>query len=70
MGFPSPATDYAEQRISLDHRIIIRPVAPYFMRAGSTHPCATLHQQYAFTGMLIISETNRPNRFLIDLLVL
>ncbi|HHA2176382.1 TPA: LexA family transcriptional regulator, partial [Enterobacter bugandensis] len=27
MGFPSPATDYVEQRISLDKRIITRPAA-------------------------------------------
>jgi DNA polymerase V len=37
MGFPSPAQDYVEQRISLDKRIITRPAATYFMRAGSTH---------------------------------
>lgn len=37
MGFPSPATDYVEQRISLDERIITRPAATYFMRAGVTH---------------------------------
>ena len=37
MGFPSPAQDYVEQRISLDNRIITRPAATYFMRAGSTH---------------------------------
>jgi hypothetical protein len=37
MGFPSPATDYVEQRISLDERIITRPAATYFMRAGATH---------------------------------
>ncbi|MCM4530291.1 LexA family transcriptional regulator, partial [Escherichia coli] len=34
MGFPSPAQDYVEQRISLDQRIITRPAATYFMRAG------------------------------------
>lgn len=37
MGFPSPAMDYVEQRISLDQRFIIRPSSTYFMRAGSTH---------------------------------
>ncbi|MEB5957949.1 LexA family transcriptional regulator, partial [Escherichia coli] len=35
MGFPSPAQDYVEQRISLDQRIITRPAATYFMRAGA-----------------------------------
>lgn len=37
MGFPSPAADYVEERISLDKRIITRPAATYFMRAGATH---------------------------------
>lgn len=37
MGFPSPAADFAEQRISLDERIVSRPAATYFMRAGATH---------------------------------
>ncbi len=37
MGFPSPAADYVEERISLDKSIITRPAATYFMRAGSTH---------------------------------
>lgn len=36
MGFPSPAADFAEQRISLDERIVSRPAATYFMRAGGT----------------------------------
>lgn len=35
MGFPSPAQDFVEQRISLDRRIITRPAATYFMRAGA-----------------------------------
>ena len=33
MGFPSPAKDYAEDRISLDKEIIQHPNATYFMRA-------------------------------------
>ncbi|ENH3197850.1 LexA family transcriptional regulator [Citrobacter braakii] len=37
MGFPSPAADYVEERISLDKRIITRPAATYFMRAAETH---------------------------------
>lgn len=37
MGFPSPAQDYVEERISLDKRMILRPAATYFMRAGATH---------------------------------
>ncbi|MFL3458280.1 DNA repair protein, partial [Escherichia coli] len=30
MGFPSPAADYAESRISLDQQIIRHPSATYF----------------------------------------
>ncbi|WP_318390302.1 S24 family peptidase [Enterobacter sp.] len=32
MGFPSPAADYEEQRISLDQLCITRPSATYFVR--------------------------------------
>lgn len=37
MGFPSPAADYVEDRISLDAKFIRHPNATYFMRAGNTH---------------------------------
>lgn len=37
MGFPSPAADFAEQRISLDDRLISKPAATYFMRAANSH---------------------------------
>jgi DNA polymerase V len=37
MGFPSPAADYVEQRISLDQRLINTPSATYFMRAACSH---------------------------------
>lgn len=37
MGFPSPAADYAESRISLDQQIIRHPSATYFMRAADSH---------------------------------
>ena len=38
MGFPSPAADYVETRISLDQQLISQPAATYFMRASrSSH---------------------------------
>ncbi|WP_442879433.1 HumD family translesion DNA polymerase [Citrobacter sp.] len=37
MGFPSPASDYAEHRISLDQELISKPSATYFMRASCSH---------------------------------
>ncbi|APZ55975.1 LexA family transcriptional regulator [Salmonella enterica] len=37
MGFPSPAADYVETRISLDQQLIIQPAATYFMRASRSH---------------------------------
>jgi len=37
MGFPSPAADYVEQRISLDKRLIAHPSATYMMIAGTTY---------------------------------
>jgi DNA polymerase V len=38
MGFPSPAQDFAEQRISLDELCIAKPHATYFMKAGHNAP--------------------------------
>lgn len=35
MGFPSPTTDYIEQRISLDKLFISHPSTTYFMRANT-----------------------------------
>ncbi|HCO7843838.1 TPA: LexA family transcriptional regulator [Escherichia coli] len=37
MGFPSPAQDFVEDRISLDKKFIAHPHATYFMRAGNTY---------------------------------
>lgn len=37
MGFPSPATDYFEERISLDQSLIAHPSATYMMIAGATY---------------------------------
>lgn len=37
MGFPSPAADYVEERISLDKRLIAHPSATYMMIAGTTY---------------------------------
>lgn len=37
MGFPSPASDYVEHRISLDQELISKPSATYFMRASCSH---------------------------------
>ncbi|AFM59908.1 MULTISPECIES: S24 family peptidase [Enterobacter] len=36
MGFPSPATDYIEERISLDKLFISHPSASYFMKSANT----------------------------------
>ncbi|EIC2136992.1 LexA family transcriptional regulator, partial [Citrobacter freundii] len=36
-GFPSPAADYVETRISLDQQLISQPAATYFMRASRSH---------------------------------
>lgn len=37
MGFVSPAQDYIEDRLSLDRKLISKPAATFFMRAGATH---------------------------------
>ncbi|HBN5193851.1 TPA: LexA family transcriptional regulator [Citrobacter freundii] len=36
-GFPSPAADYVETRISLDQQLISQPASTYFMRASRSH---------------------------------
>ena len=51
MGFPSPAADYVEERISLDKRIIPRPAATYFMRAGATH-----YREGILNGALLVVD--------------
>ncbi|BEB05748.1 hypothetical protein VEE28_10920 [Escherichia coli] len=53
MGFPSPAADYVEERISLDKRIITRPAATYFMRAGSTH-----YREGILNGALLVVDAS------------
>lgn len=53
MGFPSPAADYVEQRISLDQRIITRPAATYFMRAGATH-----YREGIISGALLVVDAS------------
>ncbi|CNE72499.1 HumD family translesion DNA polymerase [Yersinia enterocolitica] len=37
MGFPSPAADYVEETLSLDKKLIDKPHATFFMRAGATY---------------------------------
>lgn len=53
MGFPSQAADFAEQRISLDKRIISRPAATYFMRAGATH-----YREGILNGALLVVDAS------------
>ncbi|MFB4633523.1 HumD family translesion DNA polymerase [Enterobacter kobei] len=53
MGFHSPATDYVEQRISLDKRIITRPAATYFIRAGATH-----YREGIMNGALLVVDAS------------
>lgn len=51
MGFPSPATDYIEERISLDKLFISHPSATYFMKAANTYWRAGITQ-----GALLIVD--------------
>ncbi|MGX5067626.1 HumD family translesion DNA polymerase [Enterobacter sp. UPMP2076] len=53
MGFPSPAADYVEERISLDQRIIARPSATYFMKAGATH-----YKEGILQGALLVVDAS------------
>lgn len=53
MGFPSPAQDYVEERISLDKLIIIRPAATYFIRAGASH-----YREGIMNGALLVVDAS------------
>lgn len=56
MGFPSPAADYVEQRISLDDRFIHKPAATYFMRASETiYRCGIMKD-----ALLVIDSSLNP----------
>ena len=56
MGFPSPAADYVEERISLDNRLIAHPSATYMMIAGST----CLRAGIIKGAMLIVDSSLTP----------
>jgi len=56
MGFPSPAKDFEEHRISLDEKFIHHPSATYFMRAGSTYYRAGIIQG----ALLVIDASLSP----------
>lgn len=53
MGFPSPAADYVESRISLDQQIIRHPSATYFMRAADSH-----HREGILQGALLVVDSS------------
>lgn len=52
-GIPESSTDYVEERISLDKRIISRPAATYFMRAGATH-----YREGILNGALLVVDAS------------
>lgn len=56
MGFPSPAADYVEERISLDKRLIAHPSATYMMIAGTTYLRAGILKG----EMLIVDSSMTP----------
>ena len=37
MGFPSPAADFVERRISFDEGFLAHPAATYYMRAEESY---------------------------------
>lgn len=56
MGFPSPAADYVEERISLDQRLIQKPAATYFMLAAETiYSCGIMKD-----ALLVVDSSLRP----------
>lgn len=65
MGFPSPAADYAESRISLDQQIIRHPSATYFMRAADSH-----HREGILQGALLVVDSSLPRLMVLCLYAL
>ncbi len=56
MGFPSPAADYVEQRISLDETLISKPSATYFMRSGKTY----WREGIMYGALLVVDSSLMP----------
>ncbi|MCH9408677.1 hypothetical protein MNC86_22135 [Pantoea agglomerans] len=57
MGFPSPAQDYVEQRISLDELCITKPHATYFMKAGNSAPAVGIVEG----ALLVVDASLSPS---------
>ena len=55
MGFPSPAADYMDEKISLDHELIRVPSATYFLRAGTESRREAIKK-----GALLVLDTSAP----------
>lgn len=56
MGFPSPAADYEEARLSLDERFIHKPAATYYMKASETiYRCGIMKD-----ALLVIDSSLSP----------
>lgn len=58
MGFPSPAEDYSEERISLDKEIIRHPHATYFMKMEGNAMSAA----YIPAGALLVIDRSLTAR--------
>ncbi len=56
MGFPSPAQDYVEKRISLDELCIKRPAATYLIKSGSGYPQLGIMPD----SLLIVDSARKP----------
>jgi len=56
MGFPSPALDFEEKRVSLDAMCITVPSATYLVRAAATHWRAGIMSG----ALLVIDSSKRP----------
>jgi len=56
MGFPSPALDYQEKRVSLDEMCITKPSATYMVRSSVTHWKAGIMSG----AMLVVDSSKTP----------
>lgn len=53
MGFPSPAADFAESRISLDAKFISHPAATYCIHSTDTH-----YREGIVKGALLVVDSS------------
>ncbi len=56
-GFPSPAEDFVQNRLSLDERFLTHPETSYIVEVGGH----SMEREYSINDILLIRSDLRPN---------